>query len=100
MTTPATRPARSKDLLRCVTTVLLSVLLNARGAQAGEAMLVDRILPGQEFLDGERVTTARFLERKQTAAHSCHHLGFAPDDPPFRARCRQIGDRQRTAVRP
>jgi hypothetical protein len=30
---------------------LLAVLLNARGAQAGQAVLVDGILPGQEFLD-------------------------------------------------
>ena len=30
---------------------LLAVLLNARGAQAGKAVLVDGILPGQEFLN-------------------------------------------------
>jgi hypothetical protein len=43
----------------------LPVLLDARRAQAGKAMLVDGILPGQEFLDGQRVATAGFLERKQ-----------------------------------
>ena len=30
---------------------LLAVLLNACGAQAGKAVLIDGILPGQEFLD-------------------------------------------------
>src|ERR1700751_2415591 len=47
---------------------LLPVLLDARGAQAGEAMLVDGILPGKEFLDRQRVAAAGFLERKEPAA--------------------------------
>jgi hypothetical protein len=29
----------------------MPVLLDARGAQAGEAMIADRGLPGQEFLN-------------------------------------------------
>ena len=49
---------------------LLAVLLDARGAQAGEAVLVDRILPGQEFFDGKRVAGAGFLERKQAEGKS------------------------------
>ena len=43
---------------------LLAILLDARGAQAGEAVLVDRILPGEEFLDRQRVAGAGFLERQ------------------------------------
>jgi hypothetical protein len=41
---------------------LLAVLLDARGAQAGQTMLVDRELPGEEFVDGQRVTAASLLE--------------------------------------
>ena len=41
--------------------VLVAVLLDARSAQAGEAMLVNRNLPTQEFVDRERVTRARFF---------------------------------------
>ena len=79
---------------------LLPVLLDASGAQAGETVLVDGVLPGQEFFDGEGVATAGFLKRKQAAADGSNDLGLAPDDPALRARCRQIGDRQRAAVRP
>jgi hypothetical protein len=78
---------------------LLPVLLDARGAQAGEAMLVDGILPGEEFLDGERVAAAGFFQREQAAAHRGHDLGFATDDPTLCARCGQVRDGQRTAVR-
>src|SRR6266446_10895958 len=47
-----------------VTGPLLPVLLDARRPQAGEAMLVDPILPGKKFLDGERVAAAGLLERE------------------------------------
>src|SRR5262249_47631361 len=79
---------------------LLPVLLNARGGQAGKAMLVDRVLPGEEFLDRQRVAAAGLLERKEPAAHGSNDLGLAPDDPALGAWCRQIGDGQRAAVRP
>ena len=42
---------------------LLSVLLDAGGAQASETMLVDRCLPGEEFLDREGIAVAGFVER-------------------------------------
>src|SRR6516225_5604323 len=79
---------------------LLAVLLDAGGAQAGEAMLVDRILPGEEFLDRQRIAAAGLLERKEPAAHGSNDLGLAPDDPALGPWCRQIGDGQRAAVRP
>jgi hypothetical protein len=41
---------------------LLAVLLNARRAQAGEAVLVDRVLPGEEFLDRKGIARAGFLK--------------------------------------
>ena len=43
---------------------LLAVLLDPRRAQAGKAVLVDGILPGEEFLDGQRITAARLFERQ------------------------------------
>ena len=46
-----------------------------------------------------RVCAAGFLEREQTPAHRGNYLGLAPDDPALGARRRQIGDRERTAVR-
>ncbi len=50
---PVSDPAQVRPALS-----LLAILLNASGAQAGEAMAVDRVLPGQEFLDRERVAAA------------------------------------------
>ena len=43
---------------------LLTILLDARGAQAGKSMLVDGVLPGQEFFDGQRVAAAGFLQAR------------------------------------
>src|ERR1700730_7301819 len=77
---------------------LLPVLLNARGAQGGEAVLIDGILPRQEFFDRERIPAAGLLQRKQAAAHGRDHLRFAADDPAFRSRGGQIRDRERTPV--
>src|SRR5947209_14466492 len=79
---------------------LLPVLLDTRGTQAGEAMTVDRILPGEEFLDGQRVTGARLFERQKPATNRGHHLRLAADDPTPGARCRQVGDGQGAAVGP
>jgi len=61
--------------------------------QAGEAVLVDRVLPGEEFFDRQRIATAGLLEGKESAAHGSDNLGLAPDDPTLRTRCRQVGDR-------
>src|SRR5215213_8591069 len=79
---------------------LLPVLLDARRAQAGEAVAVDRILPGEEFLDGQCVARARFLKRQKAATNRGHHFRLAADDPATRAGSRQIGDRQGAAVGP
>jgi hypothetical protein len=77
---------------------LLPVLLNARGAQPGEAVLVDGILPGEEFFHRQRIPAASLFQRKQAAAHGSDHLRFAADDPALRSRGRQIRDRERTPV--
>src|SRR4051794_1325591 len=83
-----------------MTSGLLPILLDACGAQASEAVLVDGELPGQEFVDGQRVAAAGFLQRQQTAADGGNDFRLAPDHPAFGAGCRQIRDRQWTAVRP
>src|SRR5579863_3805286 len=69
---------------------LLAVLLDPRGAQPGKAVLVDGKLPGQEFVNGQRITAAGFLKGEQTAANRSNDLGLATDDPPLGAGCGQI----------
>ena len=55
---PARRsePVQAKLLIQV--NRLLAVLLDAGGAQPGETMLVDRELPGQEFVHGQGVAAA------------------------------------------
>src|SRR6266700_1635597 len=79
---------------------LLAILLDAGGAQAGQAMLVDRELPGKEFVDRQRVTAAGLFEGEQAAAHGGNDFGLTANDPPFGPGRGQIRNRQRTAVRP
>jgi hypothetical protein len=71
---------------------LLAVLLDAGGAQAGQAMLVDGKLPGQEFVDGQRVAAAGLFEGEQAAADCGNDFGFTPNNPPFGAGRGQIRD--------
>src|SRR5690242_19655012 len=70
--------------------LVLAVLLNARGAQSGKAVLVDGVLPGQELFNRQGVAAAGLFERQQPAADSGDHFGFAADDPTFRPGRRQI----------
>jgi hypothetical protein len=72
---------------------LLPILLDPGGAQPGQTMLVDRELPGKEFVNGQRVTAAGFLKGKQAAADRSYDLGLAADDPPFGSGRRQVGNR-------
>src|SRR5262249_3291530 len=60
--TPAVRRRFVNELATSVTLSLLPVLLDTRGTQTCKTMPVDRILPGQEFLDRQRVAAARFLK--------------------------------------
>ena len=64
---------------------LLAILLDAGGAQAGKAMLIDGKLPGKEFVDGQRVTAASLLEGEQAAADSSDDFGLTANNPPFGA---------------
>jgi hypothetical protein len=71
---------------------LLPILLDPGGPQACQTMLIDGKLPRQEFVDGQRVATAGFLEGEQAASDRCNDFGLAADDPPFGAGRRQIGN--------
>jgi hypothetical protein len=62
---------------------LLPILLDAGGTQAGKAMLIDGKLPGEEFIDGQRVAAASLLKGEQAAADSGNDFGLTADDPPF-----------------
>ena len=44
------------------------IVLDARGAQTRQAMPLDRLLPAQELVDGERIALARLLEAQKPAA--------------------------------
>jgi hypothetical protein len=62
---------------------LLTVLLDAGGAQSRQAMLIDGKLPGKEFIDGQRVAAAGLLKGEQTAADCGNDFGLTADNPPF-----------------
>jgi hypothetical protein len=46
-------------------------------------VLVDRELPGEEFVDCQRIAAAGFLKRQKATADGGDNFGFAADDPPF-----------------
>jgi hypothetical protein len=69
---------------------LLAILLDPGGAQPRKAVLIDGKLPGQEFVDGQRVAAAGLLKGKQAAANRCHDLGLTADNPPLGSGRRQI----------
>src|SRR5712671_6014395 len=85
-TTEGMGPRLRGDDMECVGGAvrgLLPILLDAGGAQSGKAMLVDGKLPGQEFVDGQGVAAAGFLEGEQAAADRGNDFGLAADHPPF-----------------
>src|SRR5581483_1781652 len=86
--------------VRDIGTVLLAILLNARRAQSGKPVLVDRILPGEEFLDRKRIAGAGLFQRQQTATDRGDHLCLAADDPALGCRRWQVRNSQRTSIWP
>jgi hypothetical protein len=62
---------------------LLAILLDARGAQPGQAMLIDGKLPGKELVDRQRVAAASLLKGEQAAADRGNDFGLTADNPPF-----------------
>src|SRR5690606_2032609 len=98
--TPAICRRCVNDLVTGVTVVLRSVLLDSRRTQARETMTVDRVLPGEELLHRQSIAAASLFERQETATDSRDNLRLAANDPAFRPGRRQVGNRQRTTVRP
>jgi hypothetical protein len=72
---------------------LLAVLLNARGAQTRQSVLVNGELPGQKLIHGQRIAAASFLKRKQATANRGNNFGFTADDPPLGSGSREIRNR-------
>src|SRR3954470_2324577 len=68
-----------------------TVLLNAGGAQAVEAVPVHLRLPAQELFRGQPVAGARIAHREQATTHGCHHDRFARGHPALGVRRGQIG---------
>ena len=60
---------------------LFAVLLNAGGAEPRQAVAVDRTLPGEELLHGQRVAGAGLFQPQQAAADRGDDFGLAADDP-------------------
>ena len=71
----------------------MAVLLNPGGSQAGKAVLIDRVLPGEELVDGQRVSAAGFLKGKQATADGSNNLSLTANDPPFGSGRGQIRNR-------
>src|SRR5262245_59283242 len=63
-------------------------------------MTIDRALPGEKFLDRQRIALARFIQTEKTTTHRRDHFGLAANDPALGAGRRQVGERQRAAVGP
>jgi hypothetical protein len=72
---------------------LLAILLDPGGAQSRQAVLVDGKLPGQEFIDSQRVAAASLLKGEQAAADRGNDFGLTADNPPFGPGRGQIGNR-------
>src|ERR1700728_1051149 len=85
---PIWAPGRLCKSVGSIKRVLLTILLNARGAQAGEAVLVDRILPREKFLHRQRVAVALLFEGEKPATNRGDDFRLAADDPTLRSRRR------------
>jgi hypothetical protein len=62
---------------------LLAILLDTGGAQPGKAMLIDGELPGEEFVDRQRIAAASLLKGEQAAADCGDDFGLTANYPPF-----------------
>ena len=58
-----------------------AILLNARGAQAGQAVLLERALPRPVLLLGQLVPLQRLFEGDAASAHGGDDGGLATHDP-------------------
>ena len=78
----AKRSRSSSNAMICAER-LLAVLLDSRGAQPSQAMLVDGKLPGKEFVHRQGVAAAGLLKGEQTATNRGDDFGLTADNPPF-----------------
>jgi hypothetical protein len=62
---------------------LLPVLLDPCGPQSRQPVPVYGLLPAEKLLNSQRIAFASLFETQQTATHSGHDLGLAPDNPPL-----------------
>src|SRR3569623_1057275 len=76
----------------------VAVVLDPGGTQARQTMFVDGCLPVEEFVDAQRVTGTRLLERQKSTAHGSHDFGYTTDHPAARILWREIGNGQLTSV--
>jgi hypothetical protein len=76
------------------------IFLNAGGAQPGESVAVNQILPSQEFVCRQHIPAASFLGRQEPAANGYHDFGLATNDPALRIGMREVCNCQGAAVRP
>jgi hypothetical protein len=56
-------------------------------------MLVDGKLPGQEFIDGQRIAAASFLKGKQAAADRGNDFSLTANNPPLGSGCGEVRNR-------
>lgn len=75
-------------------------MLDSSDSQSGHSRPVHRPLPGGEFLDGQTVTLADFVDGHETAVHGSHDFGFPAHDPPGCGGRGQIVERERLTERP
>ena len=74
-------------------------VLDARGAQAFDAVGAERTLPAEEFLNGKAIAITGIFKGKEAATYSCNNFGFAACDPATGICRRKIRDAQGTAIR-
>jgi hypothetical protein len=86
----ANLPARglfSSNAQQRKVTVLLAILLDAGGSQACKTVLIDRKLPGEEFVDRQGVSAASLFKREQATADCGNDFRLAADDPTLSPGC-------------
>ena len=75
-----------------------AILVDAGNPQSAYAVPMDGGLPPREFLDGEPVTVASLIERKQPALYGCDDLSLPANYPALSVWRRQVGDRDAAAI--
>ena len=80
------------------TLLVVAIMLDARGPETGDAVLLDQPLPRNELFDGKRVAPTRVLQADEPGTYARDDNGFAPRDPTLRIRRRKVGFGQRRSA--